>query len=56
MSLEIREGNKVYKLNNEYVITSIIDFNYVFAKSTSTFCRDAKNLATARIHTWPADA
>lgn len=37
MSLEIKEGNKVYKLNVEYIITSIIDFNYVFAKNTTTF-------------------
>lgn len=37
MSLEIKEGAKVYKLNKEYIITSIIDFNYVFAKNTTTY-------------------
>ncbi|MFX4232948.1 Mu transposase C-terminal domain-containing protein [Aliarcobacter butzleri] len=53
MSLEIREGNKVYKLNNEYVITSIIDFNYVFAKSTSTF--ETERIAIKDLASKPLD-
>ncbi|MFX4239906.1 Mu transposase C-terminal domain-containing protein [Aliarcobacter butzleri] len=53
MSLEIREGNKVYKLNNEYVITSIIDFNYVFAKNTSTF--ETERIAIKDLASKPLD-
>ena len=37
MSLEIKENSKVYKLNEEFIITKVIDFEYVFAKSTATF-------------------
>lgn len=37
MSLEIKENAKVYKLDQEYVVTKIIDFNYVFAKHAVTF-------------------
>ncbi len=37
MSLEIKENAKVYKLNQEYIITKVIDFNYVFAKHANTF-------------------
>jgi len=37
MSLEIKEGSKVYKLDQEYIISKVIDFNYVFAKNTSTY-------------------
>lgn len=49
MSLEIKKGTKVYNLNDEYIITSIIDFNYVFAKHTSTFetmCLTIKDLSS----------
>lgn len=53
MSLEIKEGNKVYKLNNEYVITSIIDFNYVFAKNTSTF--ETERIAIKDLASKPLD-
>lgn len=37
MSLEIKVDNKVYKLNEEYIVTKVIDFNYIFAKHTTTF-------------------
>ncbi len=37
MSLEIKENAKVYKLDQEYIITKVIDFNYVFAKHVTTF-------------------
>jgi putative transposase len=37
MSLEIKENSKVYRLNEEFIITKVIDFNYVFAKNTLTF-------------------
>ncbi|WP_323651880.1 Mu transposase C-terminal domain-containing protein [Aliarcobacter butzleri] len=53
MSLEIKEGNKVYKLNNEYLITSIIDFNYVFAKNTSTF--ETERIAIKDLASKPLD-
>lgn len=36
MSLEIKENKVVYKLGQEYIISKIIDFNYVFAKNTTT--------------------
>lgn len=37
MSLEIKKNAKVYKLDQEYIITEVIDFNYVFAKHVITF-------------------
>ncbi len=37
MSLEIKENATVYRLNEEFIITKIIDFNYVFAKNTTTY-------------------
>ncbi len=37
MSLEIKENSKVYRLSEEFIITKVIDFDYVFAKNTTTF-------------------
>ncbi|MFY9074073.1 Mu transposase C-terminal domain-containing protein [Malaciobacter mytili] len=36
MSLKINEDSIVYKLDQQYVITKLIDYNYVFAKNTDT--------------------
>lgn len=36
MSLKINVDNIVYKLNKQYVIMKLIDYNYVFAKNTDT--------------------
>jgi putative transposase len=37
MSLEIKENSIVYRDEEEFVITKIIDFNYVFAQNTITY-------------------
>jgi len=37
MSLEINKNCKVYKLDKEFIITKVIDFNYIFAKDTTTY-------------------
>ena len=37
MSLNIQKDAKVYRLNEEYIITKIIDFKTVFAKNTTTY-------------------
>jgi len=36
MSLTIQENSTVYRADEEFVITKVIDFNYVFAKNTQT--------------------
>lgn len=36
MSLTIQENNVVYKADEKFIITKIIDFNYIFAKNMQT--------------------
>jgi putative transposase len=36
MSLTIKENTIVYRADEEFIITKVIDFNYVFAKNTQT--------------------
>jgi len=37
MSLKIEKDSIVYRLDEEFIITKIIDFNYVFATNTTTY-------------------
>lgn len=53
MSLEIKENAKVYKRDQEYIITKPIDFNYVFAKNVITL--ETERLAIQDLSSQPIE-
>lgn len=53
MSLEIKENATVYKQDQEYIISKVIDFDYVFAKHIVTF--ETERLAIRDLSSKPID-